>query len=246
MTDNTPQHDRVDSFTEAQEQAVADEILAIRGRVNAIALLPAPFLAAAIMVITIGTPPWLALVLGAAGWMAALVLRQPVALIAMRLTTRERMATIVGWFSGPAEELVRLALVLLVIRTVEEAAWAGFGWAAIEVVIVAINVLAISSLMTKTDAKSMEAKQLLQDQGMITPTNPFWGLLERLSATAMHIGFTLMLFASPWLVLVTLPLHSIVNMASVKLVKRNVAAMELGFLVIAAVVLATGITLAVG
>jgi hypothetical protein len=61
----------------------------------------------------------------------------------------------------------------------------------------------------------------------------------------MHIGFTLLLFASPWLVLVTLPLHSIVNMASVKLVKRNVAAMEIGFLVVAVAVLTTGVILAV-
>lgn len=242
MTDISPERNIVDSRPSV---AVADELLAIRGRVNAIALLPAPFLAGAVMVIALGTPSWLAVVLGAAGWLVALVLRQPVALLALRLTTRERMATIVGWFSGPAEELVRLALVLLVIRSVEEAAWAGFGWAAIEVVIVAINVLAISSLMTKTDAKSMEAKQLLQDQGMITPTNPFWGLLERLSATGMHIGFTLLLFASPWLVLVTLPLHSVVNMASVRLAKRNIVAMELGLLAVAAATLTTGILLAV-
>lgn len=232
-----------DSSTPAP--SASDEILAIRGRVNAIALLPAPFLAAAVMVMTVGTPVWFALGLGAAGWMLALILRQPVALLASRITSRERAQHIVGWISGPAEELVRLALVLVVIRSVEAAAWAGFGWAAIEVVIVVVNLIALASLMTKTDAKSMETKQILQDQGMLTPTNPFWGLLERLSATAMHIGFTLMLFASPWFVLLTLPLHSVVNMASVRLVKRSVAVMELGFLVVSAAVLAAGIMLAV-
>lgn len=225
--------------------SASDEILAIRGRVNAIALLPAPFLAAAVMVVAVGTPVWVPLGLGAAGWMVALILRQPVALIASKTTSRERTQSIVGWISGPAEELVRLALVLLVIRSVEAAAWAGFGWAAIEVVIVVVNLIALASLMTKTDAKSMEAKQMLQDQGMLTPTNPFWGLMERLSATAMHLGFTLMLFASPWLVLITLPLHSVVNMASVRLVKRSVAVMELGFFAVSAVVLAAGILLAV-
>ncbi len=237
MTDTPPSTDNSNAV---------DEVLAIRGRVNAIALLPAPFLVGAVMVVAVGSPAWVALGLGAAGWLLALLLRQPVALLASRLTTPERTQNIVGWFSGPAEELVRLALVLLVIRTVPEAAWAGFGWAAMEVLIVVVNLFALASLMTKTDAKSMEAKQFLQEQGMMTPTNPFWGLLERLSAIAMHIGFTLMLFASPWLVLVTLPLHSAINMASVRLVKRNVAAMEIGLLVVAVVVLVGGVLLATG
>jgi hypothetical protein len=220
-----------------------DPAVAIRARNNAFALLPAPFIAVALLLLTVGAPLWVPLGLGAAGWMLALILRQPVALIANAVTTQKRAATIVGWFSGPAEELVRLALVLLFLRTATDALWAGFGWATIEVVVVAINALAISSLLKKDDAKSREARKLLSEQGMIVPESPGWGLLERLAAIAMHIGLTLILFANPWLVLVTLPLHSVTNMMMVRFAKMKLSLAELGFTAVSAAILLVGIVL---
>lgn len=220
-----------------------DPAVATRARNNALALLPAPFIAVALLLLTVGAPLWVPLGLGAAGWMLALILRQPVALIANATTTQKRAATIVGWFSGPAEELVRLALVLLFLRTATDALWAGFGWATIEVVIVAVNALAISSLLKKDDPKSREARALLSEQGMLVPRSPGWGLLERLGAIAMHIGLTLMLFANPWLVLVTLPLHSVTNMMVVRYAKTNFALAELGFTAVSAAILLIGIVL---
>ncbi len=163
----------------------------------------------------------------------------------MKLTNRDRAASIVGWFSGPAEELVRLALVLFFITTFEQAMWAGFGWAAVEVVLVVVNTLVIAGLMTKDDPKSLEAKKLLEGMGMMTPQSPLWGLLERFSAIALHLGFTLMLFAQPWLVLVTLPLHSVTNMVAVRYAKSHLALTEAGLAVLGAVVLLVGLGLQV-
>lgn len=220
-----------------------DENVTASMRRNAWAVLPAPFIIGIILLGVVGAPSLVALLLGAAGWLLALALRQPVALVAMKSTTKERAATIVGWFSGPAEELVRLALVLLAIRSFEDAIWAGFGWATIEVLLVMVNGLAIASLVTKNDPKSIEARELLAAQGMLGTQHPLWGLLERISATALHMGFTLMLFAQPWLVLVTLPLHSATNMVMVRFVKGHLAWTEAVFAVMSAVVLVIGLQL---
>lgn len=222
------------------------ERLAASIRGNAVALLPAPVLVGAALVLVLGFPALLPVALGAAGWMLALVLRQPVALVASRTTTPQRTATVVGWCSGPAEEIVRLALVLIALRTVDEAVWAGFGWATIEVLLVAVNTFVVASLMTKDDPKSVEARELLAAQGMTTPQHPAWGFLERLSATALHLGFTLLLFAQPWLVLVTLPLHSVVNMLTVRFARTRLAGTELGLAAVGAAVLAAGVLLSAG
>lgn len=223
----------------------APERLAATARATAVALLAAPVLIGVVLTALLGQPAIIPALLGAAGWVLALVLRQPVALIATRSTTRERAALIVGWISGPAEEIVRLGLVLLITGRVADAVWAGFGWATIEVLIVMVNLLVISNLMTRNDPKSIEARELLEAQGMLKQTNPAWGVLERVSATALHLGFTLMLFAQPWLVLVTLPLHSVTNMLTVRFVKSRLAATELALLAWSVLVLVAGAALAI-
>ncbi|WP_166871021.1 hypothetical protein [Salinibacterium sp. ZJ450] len=219
--------------------------LATRTRMTVPLMLIAPLIAAAVLIAVIGSPQWLPLALGAAGWMLALVLRQPVALIAMKLAGKDRAMTIVGWFSGPAEELVRLALVLLAIDTLDDVLWAGWGWAAIEVLFIVVNMFVLASMMTKDDPKSLEAQQALRDLGMTEPQNGFWGALERVSATALHLGFTLLLFASPWLVLVTLPVHSVINMSAVRFGKTHLAATEIVLVVVGAVALGAGLALTV-
>lgn len=226
--------------------ASTPERVAASIRANAVALLPAPVLVGAVLVLLLGLPALVPVALGAAGWMLALVLRQPVALVASRTTTPQRTATIVGWCSGPAEEIVRLALVLVALRTVGDAAWAGFGWATIEVLMVVVNTLVVASLMTKDDPGSVEARELLAAQGMTTPQHPAWGFLERLSATALHLGFTLMLFVQPWLVLVTLPLHSVVNMLTVRFARIRLAGTELCLAAVGVVVLGAGVLLSAG
>ena len=104
-----------------------------------------------------------------------------------------------------------------------------------------MNTLVIASLMTKDDPKSQEAQQQQRDQGMTSPQHPAWGLLERLSATALHLGFILLLFAGPWLVLVTLPLHSLTNMLAVRFPKAHLALTELILAAVSTIVLLAGL-----
>jgi len=60
--------------------------------------------------------------------------------------------------------------------------------------------------------------------------------MERIWASAFHIGAALLLIRSPWLVLLLVPLHSGLNLAAVKLSAKS---MKLGHALIAVVGLAT-------
>jgi hypothetical protein len=183
----------------------------------------------------------LPIALGAAGWMIALALRAPVVLIASRVTTDERAMTAMVSASGPAEEAMRLLLVLLVLRTGSAAAWAGAGWMAVEVLHTTASGLMVATLLTKDDPKSLEAKKILREQGLMRSYGPWWGVVERFGAAGVHIGFTLLLFAQPWLVLVTIVAHSVTNILFVRYSKRSIALTELVLLGWGIVVLTSGI-----
>jgi hypothetical protein len=218
--------------------------MAAQYRVASLAVLGVPVAVVAALAAWLGTPQVLPAVLGAAGWMIALVLRQPVALVATRLTTKERAITIVVLASGPAEEIVRFLLVLFVLRSAAAATWAGAGWMTIEVAYTMVTALIIANLLPKDDPKSLEAKEFLRDQGMVQNNGPVWGVVERFSAAGIHIGFTLLLFAQPWLVLVTIVLHSLTNMLVVRYAKRSIARTELALLAVAIALLAAGVVAA--
>ena len=215
--------------------------MAAQSRVNSLAVLGVPVAVFAALAAWLGVPQALPAALGAAGWMIALALRQPIALIASRITTRDRAMTVVGWASGPAEEVVRLLLVLFVLRRGSAAAWAGAGWMAVEVGYITVSGLMIASLLTKDDPKSLEAKDFLREQGMMQNNGPWWGVLERFSAAGLHLGFTLLIFAQPWLALATIVVHSCTNMLAVRYAKRSIALTELALLGTAIVVLTSGI-----
>jgi len=217
------------------------ERMATQARVNSLAVVGVPAAVFAALAAWLGTPQALPAALGAAGWMIALGLRQPIALIASRVTTKERVMTVVGWASGPAEEAVRLLLVVFVLRTGSAAAWAGAGWMAVEVAMITVNGLMIASLLTKDDPKSLEARDFLRQQGMTQSYGPWWGVIERFSAAGLHIGFTLLIFAQPWLALATIVLHSCTNMLVVRYAKRSIAITELALLGLAIVMLTSGI-----
>jgi hypothetical protein len=215
--------------------------MAAQARVNSLAVLGVPIAVFGALAAWLGVPQVLPAGLGAAGWMIALALRQPVALIASRVTTKDRVMTVVGWVSGPAEEIVRLLLVLFVLRTGSAAAWAGAGWMAVEVVYITVSGLMIASLLTKDDPKSLEAKDFLREQGMMQNYGPWWGVVERFSAAELHIGFTLLIVAQPWLALVTIVVHSATNMLVVRYAKRSIALMELALFGWGIMVLTSGI-----
>lgn len=196
-------------------------------RRTALWLLPVPVVSGLLAAIWLGPPRWSLLALGAAGWMIALMLRQPVALIARRLTSTKRVRSIVGWASGPAEELVRVGMVILFVSTASDAIWAGIGWAGIEVIMVAVNGFIIANLLTRDDPKALKVQATLSERGPMPTNATGWAVLERCSAMALHTGFTLLLFAQPWLAVATVIVHSSLNMIGVHYAKRSVLATEL-------------------
>ena len=217
--------------------------MAAQSRVNSLVVLGTPVVGVLALAVWLGTPQMQPPALGAAGWMIALALRQPVALVASRVTTTDCVTTVVGLASGPAEKIVRLLLVLLFLRTTTSAAWAGAGWMTIEVAMITVNGLMIASMLTKDDPKSRETKAFLTEQGMMQNHGPGWGVLERFSAASLHLGFTLLVFAQPWLVPATIVVHSATNMLAVRCAKRSIARTELAVLAIAVAVLAAGIVI---
>ncbi|MEO3784058.1 hypothetical protein ABGB12_12050 [Actinocorallia sp. B10E7] len=186
-----------------------------------------------------GAPDWTAIGLGAAGWLVALMLRGPVA-AAVAKQPGERAALIVASASGPCEELVRLALVVLLLSGAEEALWAGFGWGAVEIVYTVVNALVIRSLLGRNDPQAVEARALLEAQGTLRADGPVWAFLERIGATLLHIGFTLLLVWQPWIVLATVPLHSAVNLGIVRLTRVSLPLAEGLFVALSTTVFALG------
>ena len=181
---------------------------------------------------------------GAAGWFVALLLRAPVGLAGIRITgSVERTQTWVTASSGPLEESVRLAVLLLVGGELSTALWIGLGWAAIEVLYAIVNGFALATLAERTDPEAEQAKALLPPSAF-SATGPLWGVVERAWASGVHVGFTLILAAVPLAVLITAPLHTLTNVAFLGLMRtRNMAVVAAAGALFAAALLAIGLFL---
>lgn len=162
---------------------------------------------------------WKGFGLGALGWFIALALRGPIGVATMKLRQQTAKNIMIA-SSGVLEETTRLILIALTSATTSWALSVGQGWAAIEVLYTMISVIAIGSLAGKTDEKSMEAKRMLEAQGSVQ-ASPLWGILERIWASAFHIGSTLIVVWNPWTVIALIPLHSGLNGFAVRLAARS-------------------------
>lgn len=182
---------------------------------------------------------WAAFGLGAAGWTLALMLRGPVGVLVKGLPKERASAWMVG-VSGPFEEGVRLVALLVTGTSLRWAASLGQGWAAVEVVFAVVNALVVLSMAQRTDAKGMEVRDLLERSGGLQ-TNPLLGVIERVSASAFHIGSTLLIASHPWLVLAMAPVHSGFNVAAVRLAKRSATRAEVFLAVVGLAVLLAGL-----
>jgi hypothetical protein len=181
------------------------------------------------------------LLAGAAGWLLALVLRTPVGLVGMKVTgsTETTQAWVVA-SSGPLEEATRLAVLLLVGRDLSTALWVGLGWASIEVLYAIANGFALAALAERTDPEAERAKAMLPPSAM-GGAAPLWGVVERAWASALHIGFTLILAALPLAVLLTAPVHSLVNVAALRLARnRGMVAVSIAGIALGAATLGIG------
>ncbi|HET8907637.1 MAG TPA: hypothetical protein VFN11_11800 [Ktedonobacterales bacterium] len=188
---------------------------------------------------------WLAIGAGALGWYVAFVLRTPVVLIArLALRTPERMQPWIVAASGPAEESVRLITLLLVGSALPIALSVGLGWTTIEIVYTIINTLAIAWLLRRTDDRSRRSLALLRSMGLgnlLSPTAPALSVIERIAVSGLHIGFTLLIAWQPLLVLVTIPLHSVANLVSLRLLRRSAVLSAVGWVLIGAAILLAGL-----
>jgi hypothetical protein len=184
---------------------------------------------------------WRAFGLGALGWVIALFLRGPLSAIVMKMPKEKAQAIIVG-SSGVLEECVRLAVLTLTSMTFSWSISLGQGWAAVEVLFVMINVIVIVSLAKRTDEKAMQAKEILKMQGNLD-ASPMWGIFERIFASLLHIGFTLIAAKYPLAVILLIPLHSSVNLMAVKWVKKSVVTVELISAVAGAIAFLIGLSL---
>src|SRR5690606_25619491 len=150
--------------------------------------------------------------------------------------------TIVG-SSGPLEEIVRLGVLAITSFTVSNAASIGQGWAAIEVLHAIINGFVLITILNRNDEKSQQTKQLLEQQGFPTDVHPIVGVIERISASAFHIGATLLIAYQPWLVIVLIPLHSAINLGAIPLMRRSMLWTQLYVGVVGIVTLTVSIAL---
>jgi len=181
-------------------------------------------------------------VAGAIGWAVALGLRTPVALIGSRvLGNEQRTRDAVVLSSGPLEEGVRLIVVLLVGRDLGTALWLGLGWAAIEVIYSLVNGFAVAAMLRRNDPEIEKAKALMPPTAF-EPSAVYWGPIERVSATALHIGFTLITASQPILSVVNAVIHSTANYGAVALLRRySMAIVQSLLLLTGAAVLLVGL-----
>ena len=115
-----------------------------------------------------GKISWLAVGIGALGWIVALALRTPIIVVARRAPKdREWPKNLVVLASGPCEEIVRLVALLIFGRSSSPSRcrWA-FGWASIEVIYAVVQAVAMAQLMGRTDEKALQARAMLAAQGM--------------------------------------------------------------------------------
>lgn len=160
---------------------------------------------------------WKAFGLGALGWVVALFLRGPLSLLVQKWPKEKAQNVIVG-SSGVLEEGVRLVLLAVTSVSFGWAQSVGQGWAAVEVLYTMISVIMITSIINRTDEKSMQAKEMLQAQGNLQ-ASPLWGILERIWASAFHIGATLVIASSAWFVIPLIIVHSGLNLVAVRIAK---------------------------
>lgn len=189
------------------------------------------------------TPSWQLMGIGALGWFIAFLLRGPVAVVAQKFAGSEKKAQLwIAGSSGPLEETVRVLAVLWLGRDLATALAIGLGWAAIEVVFAVVNALAANVMLRSDDPKIVEAREMLGQQ-INTDNGPWWGVVERISASAYHIGKTLILAFMPLAVFIAAPLHTALNLSSIPLGKRPAWVLQAVMAVAGALALGLGLKL---
>ncbi len=213
----------------------------VTGRIRAGAVVMSAVLVvlAATLGILLGVSEAGAVLLGVLGWLVALAARLPALASAGRLRDPERSRTILESASAITDEVVRLALVLVVVSGHAAALWAGFGWALAELVFVVATYLSRFSWPI-----GRQAAEQLRSQGGFLSTHPAHSGVRGITATSFHLGATLLLATGPWWVLVTAPAHVAVNLVFVRWARRRLVSVEVFSAVVSAALLVAGLAAA--
>ena len=180
--------------------------------------------------------------LGLLGWSIALLLRVPLALLTVRLSHNLKELAVAA-MSGPAEESMRLLAVLFLQANFASAVSLGLGWATIEVLYALISGFCTVVILSHGGVGAWQLKKRFLDTGLTVPATVYSGIFERLSATALHIGFTLLLAYHPLLILITLPLHSLINVGALSLNNRSALGTQMLIAVFGTATLLVGVKL---
>lgn len=164
-----------------------------------------------------------ALLIGAAGWMAALILRGPVAVIGHRLLSEHRAKILLLSISGLFEEGIRVLLILSFAAPLPWALSFGLGWAAIEILFTVLNGFIQTVILRRNDKQSKQLLMAMERQGINVNISPLIGVVERIFASAFHIGASLLAAYEPLLILALMPMHSSLNLAAMLTLKRSMA-----------------------
>ena len=89
----------------------------------------------------------------------------------------------------------------------------------------------------------MRARELLEAQGSFQRATAFLGVVERIFASAAHMGFTLLIAHHPLLTSATIPIHSGMNLIASRLAPRSPCLAELIIALAGSAVLAAGLLL---
>ncbi len=184
-------------------------------------LLVPVVLAAVLVVAGVALQP-LAILVGAVGWVVAYLARAPIILLTKDRDPGHFAGTWVVAASGPTEELVRLGVLLLLGRDLDTALSVGFGWGAVEVLFTGVQGVALATLMERDDPEAERVRALIPapPAALQAPEAPWWGLLERVWASVLHLAFSAIVAAQPILVVLTMLLHSATNLALVRAVEH--------------------------
>ncbi|NGY63120.1 hypothetical protein G7043_29795 [Lentzea sp. NEAU-D13] len=210
----------------------------VSGRIRAGAAVMSVVLVllAATLAMLLGVAEAGAALLGVLGWLVALAARLPALASAGRLRDPGRSRTILAAALAVTDEVVRLALVLIVVSGHASALWAGFGWALAELVFVVATHLAQFSWPIGREA----ADQLRSEGGFIS-THPAHSGVRGIAATTFHLGATLLLTMGPWWVLVTASAHVAVNLAFARWARRRLVPVQLFSALVSVALLAAGL-----
>ena len=207
----------MNNFTPNREQIISDRELAKQFFHHLLCCAPLLLIVPLIYVLGFnalgqGSPQTRPFCPGLLGWTVALGLRVPMMMLTFRFT-HNLNEQVVAAMAGPAEESVRLLAVWWLQASFASAIWLGLGWVTIEVLYALVSGFINVIILSQDGVGAWQLRKRFLDTGLTVPATVYGGIFERVSATALHIGFTLLLAYRPVLLLITLPLHSLINWA---------------------------------